>query len=56
MIQIYKNYEGHKELEELDHIELESWELYLLRLFYCFMEVEFFFLASFIRCLSNGRD
>ena len=25
MIQIYKNYEGHKELEELDHIELESW-------------------------------
>jgi len=24
MIQIYKNYEGHKELEELDHIELES--------------------------------
>ena len=25
MIQIYKNYEGKKELEELDHIELESW-------------------------------
>ena len=25
MIQIYKNYEGHKELEELDHIELQSW-------------------------------
>ena len=25
MIQIFKNYEDQKELQELDHIELESW-------------------------------